>query len=55
VKVPTQLCKDIDSVLVWLGFKSRAEYVREKVRLALRRDLLYVENKEEQIRMAKEE
>jgi len=55
VKLPTQLCKDIDRVLAWLGFKSRAEYVREKVRLALRRDLLYVENKEEAAKRGFEE
>ena len=48
VKLPIQMAKNIDKCLVWMGFSSRAEYVREAIRSRLRRDLLYVEEKEEQ-------
>ena len=54
INLPLQMLKDIDKVLVWRGFTSRAEYVREVVRERLRIDLLYVEEKEEEIKEAKE-
>lgn len=55
VKVPTHLCLRIDNVLQWVGYTSRAEYVRDAIREKLRRHELYVENIKENMERAKNE
>ena len=55
VNLPKELIKRIRRVIPWVGFTSVAEYVREAVRIQLRKHEIYVEIKEDQLERGKEE
>lgn len=55
VKIPLPVYMDIKKVIPWMGFSSVAEYVRYSVRERLRRDLLYVDDKIENIERERDE
>jgi len=48
VKIPKSIVEKIDRMLILLGFTSRQEYVREKIRAAVSHDELKLQIEKEQ-------
>ena len=48
VRIPKSLADKIDMMLIFLGFTSRQEYVREKIRAAVSHDELKLQIEKEQ-------
>ena len=48
VRIPKSLADKIDMMLILLGFTSRQEYVREKIRAAVSHDELKLQIEKEQ-------